>query len=59
VGVVPNDQVRARGEGGLRHGFLIIGDQARHEVNAPMQRQHDRVGLLLRGSHVRDQVGLM
>ena len=26
VGVVPKDQVRARGEGGLRDGFLIIGD---------------------------------
>ena len=45
--VVPEDQVGTRCKRRLGHGALIIRDDTRHEMDAPMQRQHDRIGLFL------------
>jgi hypothetical protein len=41
--VVAEDQVGTRPKRRLGHSALIIRDDARHEMDPPMQGQHDRL----------------
>ena len=50
------NEIGAGLECGLRHGPLIIGDHARHKMDAPMQRQHNGVRPLLGRAHIGHQV---
>ena len=52
--MVSEDQIGSRGKGGLRDGLLVVGDQARHEVDAPVQGEYDDIGALFRGAHISD-----
>ena len=55
--MVPEDQIGAGREGGLCHGLLVIGDQARHEVDAPVQGEYDDIGALFRATHIQNKIG--
>ena len=52
---MPQDHIGSGFKRGICHGLLVIGDQPRHKMNAPVQRQHDLVGGLLGGSHVGEK----
>lgn len=55
--MVSEDQIGAVIKRGLRHGALVIGDDPRHEMHTPAQRQDDRVGPFLGRVHIADQIG--
>ena len=52
---MPEDEIGTRRERRARHHRLIIGDGARDEVEAPVQRHDYGVRSLARGRDVLDQ----